>query len=57
MNFFTGQIFSPELIVVCKNLLPARGQVPRTFDIPIDTFKWVSLFADNNSFGLGKHSC
>ena len=50
------QIFSPELIVVCKNLLPARGQVPWTFDIPIDIFKWVSLFADNNSFGLVKHS-
>ena len=38
--------------MLCKKLWHARGAETVDFDILIDIFKQISLFAADNSFGL-----
>ena len=47
-HYFQILFYVTFVFIKKKSLLKKKG----IFDILIDIFKWISLFAANNSFGL-----
>ena len=58
MIFFNaGLMFTLEIVILCKKVwLEEAGTVNFWYIYLIDIFKYISLFAANDSFALGKHS-
>ena len=58
MIFFNaGLMFTLEIVILCKKVwLERAGTVDFWYIYLTDIFKYISLFAANDSFALGKHS-
>ena len=58
MIFFNaGLMFTLEIVILCKKVwLERAGTVNFWYIYLTDIFKYISLFAANDSFALGKHS-
>ena len=57
MIFFNaGLMFTLEIVILCKKVwIEGTGTVNFWYIYLIDIFKYISLFAANDSFALGKH--